>query len=371
VPSQIVPTLPSVAGLDPSGASPAPFEITFRVDLPPLGAATWFIVADEEVESTDPLSPNPSTDTETFTTGRVAAAFDTATGTISSLSTENLTIQASNEFAWYPAAVAKPQPSGAYIFRPNASAMSPLPIAPSAQLSVVRGDVVDEARQRWSSWASQVVRFFKDADYVEVEWTVGPIPFEDGVGREVVSKWKTSIDSKGRLLTDSNGREMQPRQRDQRPSWKLNVTEEVAGNYYPVTAAAAIYDTTSQLSVVVDRAQGAGSLNDGEVMLSASRVRKGTIGAGNCVNVWNKTQPPSCETLKSSWGCCTGTLKAMVELGLTPSPGVPQHLGARFTECYEQIPQKCVVSDATRTKPLTLFGMFILITWSALVWTTL
>ncbi len=39
------------------------------------------------------------------------------------------------------------------------------------------------------------------------------------------------------FYTDSNGREMLRRTRDARPTWQLEVTEPVAGNFYPVTAA--------------------------------------------------------------------------------------------------------------------------------------
>ena len=35
-----------------------------------------------------------------------------------------------------------------------------------------------------------------------------------------------------------NAREMQRRQRNFRPTWRLNVTEPIAGNYYPVTRSA-------------------------------------------------------------------------------------------------------------------------------------
>jgi hypothetical protein len=47
------------------------------------------------------------------------------------------------------------------------------------------------------------------------------------IGKEVVSRFTTSIVSQGQLLTDSNGREMLLRKRDSRPAWKLNQTEEV------------------------------------------------------------------------------------------------------------------------------------------------
>ena len=48
--------------------------------------------------------------------------------------------------------------------------------------------------------------------------------------------------------------------RDSRPTWKLNQTEPVAGNYYPVNAAAAIRGGGAQLTVLVDRAQAHPSL---------------------------------------------------------------------------------------------------------------
>jgi len=42
--------------------------------------------------------------------------------------------------------------------------------------------------------------------------------------------------AEGAIWTDSNGREMLRRVRDHRPSWELQVTEPVAGNYYPITS---------------------------------------------------------------------------------------------------------------------------------------
>ena len=38
------------------------------------------------------------------------------------------------------------------------------------------------------------------------------------------------------FYTDANGREYLRRKIDWRPTWKLNVTEPIAGNYYPITA---------------------------------------------------------------------------------------------------------------------------------------
>ena len=48
------------------------------------------------------------------------------------------------------------------------------------------------------------------------------------------------VKSDATFYTDANGREMLRRVRDERPTWNLNVTQPVAGNYYPVTSAAFI-----------------------------------------------------------------------------------------------------------------------------------
>lgn len=90
-----------------------------------------------------------------------------------------------------------------------------------------------------------------------MEWTVGPVPVQDNLGKEVVLEYYTpAIQSGTEFFTDSNGRHMVKRERNARPTWKLNVTEPVAGNYYPVTAAAYVQDGSRQLAVIVDRSQG-------------------------------------------------------------------------------------------------------------------
>jgi hypothetical protein len=106
---------------------------------------------------------------------------------------------------------------------------------------------------------------------VEVEWTVGPLPFEDGLGREVAVVYSSSVRSRRSFHTDVNGRAMARRRRDERPTWELNATEAVAGNYYPVTAAAFVQDERAQLAVLTDRAQGATSLRSGELELMVHR----------------------------------------------------------------------------------------------------
>ena len=49
-------------------------------------------------------------------------------------------------------------------------------------------------------------------------------------------RYESNVTSKDTFYTDSNGREMIKRVRNERPTWDLDVTEPVSGNYYPLTA---------------------------------------------------------------------------------------------------------------------------------------
>lgn len=62
---------------------------------------------------------------------------------------------------------------------------------------------------------------------------------------------------------------MLKRIRNFRPTWKLKLSEEVSGNYYPVTSKLVIRDETDDVEVAVltDRAQGGSSIRDGELEL--------------------------------------------------------------------------------------------------------
>ena len=95
-------------------------------------------------------------------------------------------------------------------------------------------------------------------------------------GKEIITRFTApGIASAGRLFTDSNGRELLARDRDHRPSWHgFNQTEKVAGNFYPSTSMAAIRGNGLQLTVLLDRAQGVGSISDGEIQLMVHRCAR-------------------------------------------------------------------------------------------------
>lgn len=169
------------------------------------------------------------------------------------------------------------QASGAYIFRPNCTentkvACDPFPTGNGkAHLTITKGNGVQIARQSFANWVVQEIRLYSNADFIEVEYTVGPIPFKDNLGKEIVSIWRTDIATKKTFYTDSNGRDMQKRVINYRPTWSLNVTDPVSGNFYPVNHAISIRDSTRHLSIMTDRSHSGSSLRDGEIQLMVHR----------------------------------------------------------------------------------------------------
>ncbi|CAO2610985.1 Lysosomal alpha-mannosidase [Lemmus lemmus] len=204
----------------------------------------------------------------------IRATFDSSTGLLMKIENmeQKLSLPVSQGFFWYNASTGDDksvQASGAYIFRP--SHLKPLPVSRWAKIHLVKTALVQEVHQNFSAWCSQVVRLYPGHRHLELEWMVGPIPVEEGWGKEVISRFDTPMKTKGEFYTDSNGREILKRRRDQRPTWKLSQTEPVAGNYYPVSTRIYITDGHMQLTVVTDRSQGGSSLKDGSLELMVHR----------------------------------------------------------------------------------------------------
>lgn len=185
------------------------------------------------------------------------------------------------------------QPSGAYMFRPKSTA-APLRadgVPASFELIGSSGDLVQEVRQRWTSWCNVTIRLRQGRPTFEMEVTAGPLPAVNGT--ELILRLTSTIASNASLYTDSNAREMLHRVRDFRSSWTLKQTEPVAGNYYPATTAAYIKDASAQLTLLVDAAQGVASLADGqlEVMVHRRLTQDDSRGVSEPLNETEYTKP--------------------------------------------------------------------------------
>lgn len=173
-----------------------------------------------------------------------------------------------NEYRWLIKATADDgQKSGAYIFRPTPDQKLHI-IPPEPQSVVTHTDgLVKEVHSVFGEggWIRQIARLLPGKDFVEIEYVVGPVPI-DGGGKEIVSKWTTSVNSDGHFFTDSNGRAFLKRKRSQ-----PNTLEPIAENYYPVNTAIFIEDIVQSFGILVDRSQGGTSLTDGAIELMIQR----------------------------------------------------------------------------------------------------
>jgi lysosomal alpha-mannosidase len=100
---------------------------------------------------------------------------------------------------------------------------------------------------------SQEIRIYDGAEIAEVEWIVGPIPIDDNIGKEIIMRYDTDIQSDGMFYTDANGREVLERKRDYRSSYNYTVYENVSGNYYPVVSRIWIKDNQKQMTILTGR----------------------------------------------------------------------------------------------------------------------
>ncbi|TGZ60622.1 hypothetical protein CRM22_008433 [Opisthorchis felineus] len=190
-----------------------------------------------------------------------------------------------------------PQASGAYVFLPKNSSL--IQKFPDPTVNFVKGACVEEAHLTYSTWASLVVRLYSDGD-LEVEWTAGPVPDSwNQFSRELIVRYTVHGEglrpkTSGEFFTDSSGRRLIRRVRNQRPDWNTSLTfvetQPVAGNYYPIInrimlkGSAATDNSVPAMgfAVYTDRAQGASSLRDGqvEIMLHRRLVRDDGYGVG-------------------------------------------------------------------------------------------
>ncbi|CAF0726334.1 unnamed protein product [Adineta ricciae] len=279
----------------PGRTSSAQYELVFQVPLPALGFSTYYF------ESKSSLADNKRKEKSKIDQTHNEACvlqnqylrveFDQQ-GNLKNITNQerNFTVQFSSQgFYWYtsfPGNNSRPefQASGAYFFRPLTS--NPLPVSSSRNVTCTHMDQVQTAYIVYNQWCSQEVRLYDQANTVEIEWIVGPIPIEDGLGKEIIIRYDTDIRSNQYFYTDANGREVLERKRDYRPSWNYTVYESVGGNYYPVASRIWIKDNQTQMTILTDRSEGGSSMHDGSIELMVHRrtLHDDSQGVGEPMN---------------------------------------------------------------------------------------
>ncbi|XP_020573833.1 alpha-mannosidase At3g26720-like [Phalaenopsis equestris] len=256
------------------------FWLVFPVSVPPLGFSTYVISlartkASGSITSTSTsyLSKGSNSDNMEIGPGDLKLHYNVDKQELSYYSNRRSSVKSSlgQSYKYYIGAVgdkSDSQASGAYVFRPNGT--SPIK-SKQVPLTILRGPLVDEMHEQVNSWIYQITRVYKAKEHVEFEFVVGPIPIEDGNGKELVTQFTTKMLTNKIFYTDSNGRDFIKRIRNYRSDWALQVHQPVAGNYYPINLGIYLQDNRTELSLLVDGCMGGSSIQDGQVELMLHR----------------------------------------------------------------------------------------------------
>ncbi|CAD1474134.1 unnamed protein product, partial [Heterotrigona itama] len=276
--SQIVPIPKSVQKI-PGRNGGATDELVFFASLPPLGYKTYTVKRNSKNTNINQQATAEFYNVSVDKNGHIVVKW------------KKQNMELTQSFHYYEGMEGnneefKNRSSGAYIFRPRSSSVKNF-LKPGSY-KIFEGPLVKEIHQYVTDWVCQVVRIYNGMQYIEFDWLVGPIPVKDKIGKEIVTRYYSSLNSSGEFYTDSNGREMLKRKRDYRPTWNVELEEQVSGNYYPITSKISLKDEESQLklSLLTDRAEGGTSMRDGEIEMMVHRrlLKDDAFGVGEALN---------------------------------------------------------------------------------------
>ncbi|KAM5582133.1 hypothetical protein ABKV19_011039 [Rosa sericea] len=259
-------------------SEPPKYWLAFSVTVPPLGFSSYIVSSANQTDRSSTISKVYTSEGNTNKTIQVGQGslklLYSAEGKLARyINSRNMvTAVAEQSYSYYTGndgTDKDPQASGAYVFRPNGTVV--IKSEEKVSLTVMRGPLLDEVHQQINPWVSQITRLYKGKEHAEVEFTIGPIPVDDGIGKEITTQLTTAMKTNKTFYTDSNGRDFIKRIRDFRTDWDLQVNQPIAGNYYPINLGIYVQDSTTELSVLVDRAVGGSSLVDGQVELMLHR----------------------------------------------------------------------------------------------------
>ncbi|CAO2829686.1 unnamed protein product [Amaranthus hypochondriacus] len=268
------------------------YWLAFSVSVPPLGFSTY-VVSGAQAGSRSMMSAltvhGNTNSTVEVGQGNLKLLFSVNGGKLAQYNNNKNLVNAAVEqsysyYTGFSGTDGDPQASGAYIFRPNDTFS--IYTKEEDSLTVMKGPLFDEVHQQPTPWIHQITRVYKAKEHAEVEFTIGPIPVDDGVGKEIVTQIKTTMQTNRTFYTDSNGRDFIKRIRDHRADWDLEVSQPVAGNYYPINLGIYVEDGNKELSVLVDRAVGGSSITEGqiELMLHRRLLHDDSRGVGEVLN---------------------------------------------------------------------------------------
>lgn len=267
-------------------ASDKEFELLFVYKLPPLSLLTFTVTHSNEFRSKvstlycsncrDPKNPyyeikaKPPGDIQ-LENPKMRILFDEQSGFMKSITKKGVgkSMQCAIKFAAYRSAQFH---SGAYLFRPDPDSQSPFKevleqYKNDLMILITSGPIASDVTAVYGPFLAHTIRIYNsktpldDAIFIENDVDFEPAPKNRET--ELFMRFNTDIEN-GEIpefYSDMNGFQYQHRV-------KIPAIG-VEGNYYPITQAAFIQDDNVRLTLSTTHAQGAASLEPGqlEVML--------------------------------------------------------------------------------------------------------
>lgn len=119
---------------------------------------------------------------------------------------------------------------GVYIFRPMDKKAEA--VIDYINTKVYKNELVQEIHSSYSDWTSFVLRLYTESPTLEIDWMVGPVPIDDGLGKEVFLRYTTDLENRGIFHIDANGRQTIKRIRNVRAMYEPYNLDPIAGIWY-------------------------------------------------------------------------------------------------------------------------------------------
>lgn len=283
------------------------FELMFIAKLPPLSLTIFTIahendtkskmatiycedckdVADNEGIKFD-IRPKQTGDIQ-VENSKMKLLFDGDSGFLKSMTRKNWgrPIQMGIKFSAYKSAQFH---SGAYLFRPESndprsSERDVFENYPHKKIMITTGPISSDVTVIHGAFLAHTVRIFKTHTYLDTAMFIeNDLDFESPPKNretEMFMRFYTPIENgdEPEFYSDLNGFQWQPRKKVSQIG--------IEGNYFPITTSAFIQDNQMRLTVMTTHAQGAASLEAGqlEVMLDRRTLYDDYRGESNAMNI--------------------------------------------------------------------------------------
>uniref|UniRef100_A0A3Q3M1G7 Alpha-mannosidase n=1 Tax=Mastacembelus armatus TaxID=205130 RepID=A0A3Q3M1G7_9TELE len=252
----------SAVWVEPSRASTEAFQLSFVAQLPPLSLVVYHVTkasvgSTHRARYTFRHHGNPLTiHAEQFDVSHLK-------GPEASLRLQSgLVRQVQVQFLWYGTRTGMNQDkSGAYLFLPGEE--GPYSFSEPPLVRVSRGPVFSDITSCFQHF-THTVRLYHLDGYVGKSLEISnTVDIRSEVNRELVMRFVTDVANGNRFYTDLNGFQMQ--QRRTLPKLPLQA------NFYPMTSASFLQDSSSRLSLLSAQSQAAAALRPGELEVVLDR----------------------------------------------------------------------------------------------------